>query len=94
MSSKTKNEYKPDHVSSPGETLLEILEDVGMSQAELARRTGRTTKTINGIVRGREPLTPTMALQLEKVLGVGARFWGELERNYAEFRAREAEAWQ
>jgi len=94
MSSKTINEYKPDHVSSPGETLLEILVDVGMSQAELARRTGRTVKTINGIVRGREPLTPTTALQFEKVLGVGANFWTELERNYAEFRARETEARQ
>lgn len=94
MSSETRNEYKPDHVSSPGESLVEILDDVGMSQAELARRTGRTVKTINGIVRGREPLTPTTALQFEKVLGVGARFWSELERNYAEFKAREAEARQ
>lgn len=94
MSSSIKNEYIPDHVSAPGETLAEILEDIGMTQAELARRTGRTLKTINGIVRGREPLTPATALQLEKALGVGARFWNELERNYAEFKARQAEARQ
>ena len=94
MSSEIRNEYVPDHVSAPGETLIEILEDVGMTQAELAKRTGRTTKTINGIVKGREPLTPATALQFEKVLGVNARFWNELERNYAEFKAREAEARQ
>lgn len=94
MSSAIRNEYTPDHVSSPGETLAEILEDIGMSQADLARRTGRTPKTINGIVKGREPLTPATALQFEKVLGVSARFWNELERNYAEFKARQEEARQ
>ena len=63
-----------------------------MSQADLSRRTGRTTKTINGIVRGKEPLTPDTAIQFEKVLGVKARFWSELERNYREYLAGVSEA--
>jgi HTH-type transcriptional regulator / antitoxin HigA len=37
MASMLQNEYHPDSVSSPGETLLETLEAIGMSQAELAR---------------------------------------------------------
>jgi len=92
MSNKHVNEYNPDVVTYPGETLGEVLEDIGMFQAELSRRTGRATKTINGIVRGREPLTPDTALQFEKVLGIKARFWNELERNYREHLARASEA--
>jgi len=87
-----KNEYHPDTVTCPGESLAEILEDCGMSQAELARRTGRPTKTINGIIKGREALTPDTALQLEIVLGVKARFWNSLERNYREHMARVRES--
>jgi len=33
--------YVPDYAVPPGETLEEALEELGMSQSELARRTGR-----------------------------------------------------
>ena len=35
------NQYAPDVVSPPGETLEETIEVLGMSQAELAERMGR-----------------------------------------------------
>ena len=35
MANIVQNEYHPDYVSPPGETLLETLETIGMSQAEL-----------------------------------------------------------
>ncbi|HEY9714685.1 MAG TPA: XRE family transcriptional regulator, partial [Chroococcales cyanobacterium] len=47
MSKVRKTAYKPDHVSPPGETLQEALEMHGLSQSELAERTGRPKKTIN-----------------------------------------------
>jgi plasmid maintenance system antidote protein VapI len=37
--------YKPDYAISPGETLAEVLDERGMSQAELARRTGISQST-------------------------------------------------
>ena len=91
MIEKFTNEYRPDMVSIPGETLAEILEDRGMSQAELAARMGRPRKTINEIAKGKSELTPETALQLERVLGIPASFWGNLERNYRDFVARQAE---
>lgn len=91
MPEKFVNEYVPEVVSPPGETLHEILEDRGMSQAELAERMGRPKKTINEIVRGKAELTPETALQLERVLGVPSPFWGNLERNYRDNLARAAE---
>jgi addiction module HigA family antidote len=62
-----------------------------MTQAELAERMGRPKKTINEIIGGRAELTPETALQLERVLGVPASFWGNLERHYRDFVARQQE---
>lgn len=91
MTERLTNQYTPDIASAPGETLAEMLEDRGMSQAELADRMGRPKKTINEIIAAKAELTPETALQLERVLGVPASFWGNLERNYREYLARAAE---
>jgi len=91
MVSTIENRYVPDYVSPPGETLLETIEALDMSQVELAERTGRPTKTISEIIRGRAAITPETALQLEKVLGVPASFWTNRERHYRESLARQEE---
>ncbi len=91
MSNPIQNQYIPDVVSPPGETLLEILEDKGMSQAELAERTGRPKKTINEIIKGKAAITPETAIQLERVIGTPASFWNNRERNYREWLARQEE---
>jgi len=91
MSNPIQNQYVPDVVSPPGETLLEILEDRGMSQAELAERTGRPKKTINEIIKGKAALTPETAIQLERVLGTPASFWNNREQNFRDWLARQEE---
>ncbi len=83
------NQYQPDRVSPPGDTLLESIEALGMSQAELAERLGRPKKTVNEIIQGKAQITPETALQLENVLGVPAAFWMNREARYREFLARE-----
>jgi HTH-type transcriptional regulator/antitoxin HigA len=88
MSKDIKSQFAPDYAVPPGETLLETLEAVGMSQAELADRAGRPKKTINEIIKGKAAITPETSLQLERVLGVPAGFWNNLERNYQETLAR------
>lgn len=80
-----KNQHRPDYVSPPGETLIETIRALGMSQADLAERTGRSRKTINEIIKGKAPITPKMSLELEKVLGVPASFWNNRERRYREY---------
>ena len=52
------DKYCPDIAIPPGDTLLEILEDIGMTQAELAKRMGRPKKTINEIIKGKSAITP------------------------------------
>jgi len=87
----TKHTYEPDFAIHPGETLLETLESLGMTQKELAERTGRPLKTINEIVQGKAAIIADTALQLERVLGVPATFWNNAQRNYEAQLARNAE---
>ena len=53
-----------------------------MTQAELAQRTARPPKTINEIIKGKAAITAETAIQLERALGVSARFWTGLEATY------------
>lgn len=82
----TENFYKfePDFIIPPGDTLRETLEELEISQAELARRSGRPKKTINGIISGDKSITSDTAVQFERVLGVPASFWNNLEKDYRE----------
>ncbi len=78
------NQYVPDYLVFPGEVLEEYLESYGMTQTELAARTGLTKKTINGIIKGKSPITSETALKLESSLGRPAHFWNNLERQFQE----------
>lgn len=91
MVAELRNEYRPDYVSPPGETLAEVLQARCMAQSELADRTGRTPKLVNEIVKGKAPITPETALQLERVLSIPASFWNNRQRRYDEFIAHERE---
>ena len=82
MKHDVSNEYLPDDVSAPGDTLVDVLESRGMSQAELADRTGRPKKTINEIIKGKAMITSETAVQLERVLGVPTSFWTTREAHY------------
>lgn len=66
----------------PGDYLHEVLDERGISQAELARRMGRPVQPINEIVKGRKAVTAQTALQLEAALGVPAHIWMGLESEY------------
>ena len=66
----------------PGEVLEEELEAIGMTQKELAARLDRPPQVVNEIIRGKKTITPETALELEKVLGIPAPFWVNLEATY------------
>ena len=84
-----KNQFKPDYAVPPGWVLVERLGAEGITQAEFARRCGRSAKLISEIISGKAPLEPATALQFEKVLGVDADIWLGLESDYRPHHARE-----
>lgn len=82
MVDSTTHEFRD--LSPPGEILEEALEERGMPSAELARRTGLSEKHVSQIVNGKVPLSMDVALLLERVFGIPANFWCNLEANYRE----------
>jgi HTH-type transcriptional regulator/antitoxin HigA len=74
--------YQPDRVSAPGLTLLDLLAEHGMTEAELAKRTGCPLSTINGIIEGKVSITYEIATILERVFGTPVTFWIQREANY------------
>jgi addiction module HigA family antidote len=91
MNRAQENRFVPDYLITPGEVLEDYLDDMGMTQAELADRTGLSKKTINEIIKAKSPITTETALKLERTLGRPAHFWSNLERQYQEDRLRIAE---
>lgn len=85
---KTTNQYLPQTVSHPGETLMEKLDEVGMGPKEFAIRTQKPEKTISAIIACDSSITPDMAVVFEDVLGIPARFWLARQQNYNEAVAR------
>ena len=86
------NQYRPDYAVPPGWILDEHLEMRGLSQAEFARRCGRSAKLISEIIAGKAPVEPETALQFEKVLGLNAGIWLGIEKKYRLHLARKAES--
>lgn len=82
------NLFQPDYAIHPGETLAETLEELGMSQVELAQRMGRPLQMISEIIQAKKAITAETALQLERATGVPANFWNSSQRNYEATLAR------
>jgi HTH-type transcriptional regulator/antitoxin HigA len=80
--------YEPDEAIPPGATLDEWLNRLGMSQAQFARRTGLSAKHVNQVIKGSASLSPDVALLIENVIGVPARYWNRLEATYREHLLR------
>ncbi len=66
----------------PGETLQELLDTYGMSQFELAQRTGFTTKHINEVIKGKKSITPDMSIKLSTIFNLSSAFWNNLQAEY------------
>lgn len=75
-------ELKKSLLSCPGDTIQEQIDFIGMSQAELAERLGRSVPKLNELIKGKAPITNDTATKLEYVLGASSDFWLNLERTY------------
>lgn len=83
-----QNQFFPQVVFHPGETLDEKLKEMGIGPKEFAFRTGKPEKTITAILKGESSITPDMAVQFESVTRIPARFWMNYQREYDEYIAR------
>jgi addiction module HigA family antidote len=64
----------------PGEMLLEeFLKPLNMTQSELAEKLGVSYPRVNELVHAKRGVTPDTALRLEKLFGMDAQFWLNLQ---------------
>ena len=63
----------------PGEYLLEILDELHISQTQLARAIGVSTMRISHVIRGRRPVTAEMALLLGRAFEQSPQYWLNLQ---------------
>lgn len=77
-----KSGFSREFIIHPGETLKEILDERGMSQKELALRTGVTESHVSSVINGRKGISVKFAKKLEYALGVDTSFWINLQANY------------
>lgn len=69
---------KPTH---PGELLREIvLPELGISQAEFARKLGVSRQTVSELLRERRPLSPDMSIRLSKLIGRSPASWLKMQQ--------------
>ncbi|MCK5148928.1 HigA family addiction module antidote protein [bacterium] len=77
---------KPNHYTDipvhPGEHLKDTLKELDLSQTQLANRIGLSRKVVNSILNGKAPITPSTSILLERVLGMQAHIWNNLQQNY------------
>ena len=74
---RTPTHGPPTH---PGEMLLEeFLEPLDMTQRELAEKIGVSYPRVNELVHGKRGVTPDTALRLERLFGMEAQFWLNLQ---------------
>ncbi|MEK1943595.1 MAG: HigA family addiction module antitoxin [Pseudomonas sp.] len=81
--------FNPPH---PGETLLEdVLPALNISIAEFARRLGFARETLSRILHGRAPISPDLAVRLERAGISTARLWLAIQANYDIWQAEHRE---
>ena len=77
-----KTGISPELIIHPGETIADILEDRGITQADLASRTGVSPAYVCSVINGKKGISANFAMGLEYALGVPKSFWLNLQANY------------
>ena len=80
--------YQPNKAIHPGKTVQKILDQLDMTQKNLAERTGLSEKHISQIINGEASITADTAMLFENALGGAASFWINLDKNYRATFAR------
>lgn len=74
-----KNGLPPMH---PGAFLREILDELGISQAQFARAIGVSPMRVSHVVNGARPVTAETALLFSRAFGQSPQYWLNLQATY------------
>jgi HTH-type transcriptional regulator / antitoxin HigA len=80
--------FEPDWLSAPGGTVLDVIEERGMSSKDLAGLLDYSLERTERLVNGREAITRDVAALLAERVGGSEKFWLSREKNYRSEVAR------
>ncbi len=75
-------EYKKITAFHPGYYIADIIDDMGITQAEFATRVGTNVKTLSYLVNGQANITNDLAKKLSVMLGTSEKVWLDLQCTY------------
>ncbi|MCR4589024.1 MAG: HigA family addiction module antidote protein, partial [Lachnospiraceae bacterium] len=75
-------EYKTVVAFHPGYYIADMIEEMGMTQAEFATRLGTTTKTVSCLVNGQANISNDLAKKLSAMTGTSEEVWLNLQSAY------------
>ena len=67
--------YEPQSATTPGETLLDLLDKYKMTELDLSVHMECSLKTVEQLISGRKEITPEIAMKLEEVFKVPSDYW-------------------
>jgi len=76
------NKVHSDLPIPPGEYLLKVLEEVGLSTVGLTHQLALTTSELARLVSGESAITQSIAQRLAEIVGVPAHIFLGLEKEY------------
>jgi len=87
-----------DFIIPPGETILEILNDKGVTVEIYAKSIGIDPQCFDDLIFGETRITPEIAEQLECLFNVKKQFWLKLQAKYdrelKEYKEAVKEQWK
>ncbi len=92
----SREQFQPEWVSIPGDTLARLLESRRLTVGEFARELGQEFDVAEGLLHGRVSITLAIARRLEEIVGGSVQFWMSRDFQYrdeANRLAAASEAW-
>lgn len=78
----SKIEYKNIIAFHPGYYIADVIEDLGMTQAEFASRLDITPKNLSELIHSKTSMSNKVAKNLSAMLGTSVEVWLELQKSY------------
>ena len=77
-----KKTYIPFAATHPGEMIKDELKERGITQKQLAEQTGIKPSVLSETVNGKRSVSLSVAVALEKALGIPADIWMNMQTQY------------
>lgn len=76
------NRPVPARAIHPGEILREELKERGITQKDFAREIDMLPAHLNEVIKGKRSINPSLAMKLEKHLGIPYKSWMSIQNGY------------